>query len=151
MSFLYDSCAHSQGKKFYFLCTILRGESLRGDAYTKGGKTFLFKKPLFCFVFLYVCSLVVFMVLWVMFSIYTLLLSSHHAYMLDMHISLCYCVFLIACSNDHLLCYMIIVVISIWLSCVWSSYSYVSHHIYLITFYLLHYTCSFITCFTLRV
>ena len=76
---------------------------------------------------------------------------SHHAYMLDMHISLCYCVFLIACSNDHLLCYMIIVVISIWLSCVWSSYSYVSHHIYLITFYLLHYTCSFITCFTLRV
>ena len=56
-----------------------------------------------------------FMVLWVMFSIYTLLLSAHHAYVLDIHTSLCYCALLIACSNDHLFCYVIIVVISIWL------------------------------------
>ena len=34
---------------------------------------------------------------------------------LDMHISLCYCASLNACSDDNLLCYVIIVVISIWL------------------------------------
>ena len=57
-----------------------------------------------------------FMVLWVMFSIiYALLLSSHHAYVLDMHTSLCFCALLVACSDDHLLCYVIIVVILIWL------------------------------------
>ena len=50
-----------------------------------------------------------FMVLWVMFSIYALLLSSHHAYVLDMHLSLCYCALLVACSDDHLLCYVIII------------------------------------------
>ena len=33
----YDSYAHSQGEKFH-----------REDAYTKGEKTFLFKKTLFC-------------------------------------------------------------------------------------------------------
>ena len=37
---------------------------------------------------------------------YVLLFSSH--------ISLCYCASLNACSDDHLLCYVIIVVISIW-------------------------------------
>ena len=42
-------------------------------------------------------------------------------------------------------------IIFIWLSCVWSNCSYVSHHVYLIAFYLLYYTCSFITWFTLRV
>ena len=36
-------------------------------------------------------------------------------HVLDMLISLCYCVLWVACSDDHLLCYMIIVVISIWL------------------------------------
>ena len=82
-----------------------------------------------------------FMMLWVTFSIYALLLSSHRVYVLDMHTSLCHCALLVVCSDDHLFCYMIIVVISIWLSCVWSSCSYVSHHVYLITFYLLHYTC----------
>ena len=73
-----------------------------------------------------------FMVLWVMFSIYALLLSSHRVYVLDMYTSLCYYALLVACSDDHLLCYMIIVVIFIWLSCVWSSCLYVSHHVYLI-------------------
>ena len=73
-----------------------------------------------------------FMVLWVMFSIYVLLLSSHHAYVLGMHTFLCHCALLVACLDDHLLCYMIIVVISIWLFCVWSNYSYISQHVYLI-------------------
>ena len=34
---------------------------------------------------------------------------------------------------------------------VWSSFSYVLHYVYLIAIYLFHYTCPFITCFTLRV
>ena len=45
------------------------------------------------------------MVLWVTFRIYTLLLSSHCAYVLDMYTSLCHCALLIVCSNDNLLCY----------------------------------------------
>ena len=44
---------------------------------------------------------------------YVLLFSLHHVYALDMHISLCYCAHLNACSDDHLFCYVIIVVISI--------------------------------------
>ena len=72
------------------------------------------KKILFLFV-LYVCFLVCFMVLWVMFSIYALLFSLHCVRVLDMHTSLCYYASLNACSDDHLLCYVIIVVISLWL------------------------------------
>ena len=89
-------------------CAFIGGESHRGDAYIKGEKTF-FEKTLFYFMLVFP----LFMVLLVMVSIYALLLSSYHVYVLDMHTSLCYCVFLIACSDDHLLCYMIIVVISI--------------------------------------
>ena len=82
----------------------------------RGRRHCINKKTLFCFVFfLYVCFLVCFMVLWVMFSIYILLFSLHRVWVLDMHTSLCYCVSLNACSDDHLLCYVIIVVISIWL------------------------------------
>ena len=36
-----------------------------------------------------------------MFSIYALMLSSHHAYVLDMHISLCHCALLVALLHDH--------------------------------------------------
>ena len=62
------SYAHSYGEKFH-----------RGDAYTKGEKTSLYEKTLFylfyiMFVFLFT------LVLWVMFSIYTLLFSSHRVY-----------------------------------------------------------------------
>ena len=46
---------------------------------------------------------------------YALWFSSYHVFVLDMHISLCYCAPLNACSDDHLLCYVIIVVISTWL------------------------------------
>ena len=67
------------------------------------------------FCFLYVCFLVHFVVLWVMFSIFVLLFSLHHVCVLDMHTSLCYYASLNVCSDDHLLCYVIIVVISLWL------------------------------------
>ena len=57
-----------------------------------------------------VCFLVGFIVLWV------ILCCSHRIMcVLVMHISLCYCASLYACSDDQLLCYVIIVVISIWL------------------------------------
>ena len=67
------------------------------------------------FVFLYVHFLVCFIMLWIMFNIYALLFSLHRVCMLDMHTSLCYCASLNACSDDHLLYYVIIVVISLWL------------------------------------
>ena len=58
----------------------------------------------------FVCFLVGFMVLWVM------LYCSHRImFVLDMLISLFYCAPLNVCSDDHLLYYVIIVVISIWL------------------------------------
>ena len=56
--------------------------------------------------------------------------SSHHVYVLDMHTFLCYCALLIACLDDHLICYVIIVVISIWLFGIWSSCSYMFHIIF---------------------
>ena len=40
LSFLFDSCAYSQGEKFYFSCTFVEREFFHGgDAYTKGEKT----------------------------------------------------------------------------------------------------------------
>ena len=96
---------------------------------------------MFCFILLYVCFLVIFMVFWFTFSIYDLLFSSYRVYVLDMHTFLCYCALLIACLDDHLFCYVIILVFSIWLFCVWSSCSYVSHLVYMIVLYLLFYTC----------
>ena len=131
-------------------CAFVGRENYRRDAYTKGEKTFLWENlVLFCFT-LYLFSHY-FMVCGVTFNIYGLLLSSHCVSVLDMHLSLCHCALLVACSDDHLHCYMIIVVISIWLFGVWSSYSHVSYHVYLIAIYLLHYTCPFITWFTLRI
>ena len=76
------------------------------------GRRYLFEKTLFCFMLLYACFLVVLRCFELCLA---LLLSSHHAYVLDMHTSLCYYALLVACSDDHLLCYVIIVVISIWL------------------------------------
>ena len=95
-------------------CTFVGGESHRGDPYTRGEKTFFYEKILFC-LFYFMLVFPLFMVLLVMVSIYALLLSSYHVYVLDMHTSLCYYVLLVACSDAHLFCYMIIVVISIWL------------------------------------
>ena len=126
-------------------CTFVGGESHRGDAYTKKENTFFFKKKLFCLCFKFcLCpSRILFLDAYISCIL--------HCWVLDMHLSLYYCALLIACSDDHLLCYMIIVVIPIWLSYVWSSCLYVSQHVYLIAIYLLHYTCPFITWFTLRV
>ena len=132
-------------------CTFVGGERHRGDAYTKREKTFFLWENLVLLCFTLCLFSCCFMVLWVTFCIYALLLSLHRVYVLDMHTSLCYCALLVACLDDHFLCYMIIVVISIWVFYVWSSCSYVSQHVYLIAFYLLHYTCPFITWFTLRV
>ena len=52
-------------------------------------------------------------VLFVSLCVYFLVL--HRVCVLDMHTYLCYCASLNACSDDQLLCYVIIVVISIWL------------------------------------
>ena len=113
-------------------CTFVGGESHRGDAYTKGKKIFFWWENLVFVCFTLRLFSHCFMVLWVTFSIYALLLSSYHVYVLDIHTSLCHCALLVACSDDHLLCYIIIVVISICLFCVWSSCSYVLQHVYLI-------------------
>ena len=88
------------------LCTFVEGESHRGDAYTKGEKTFFFKKTLFYFM-------LVFSLFYGTLICFVVLIASHRVYVLDMHASLCYCAVLVACSDDHLLCYMIIVVIFI--------------------------------------
>ena len=48
-------------------------------------------------------------------SLYVYFLVLHRVCVLDMHTSLCYCASLNACSNDHLFCYVIIVIISLWL------------------------------------
>ena len=48
-------------------------------------------------------------------SLYVCFPVLHRVCLLDMHTSLCYCASLNACLDDHLLCYVIIVVISIWL------------------------------------
>ena len=101
------------------------------------------RKPCFCLFYSMFVFLFGFMVLWVTFNSYALLLLLHCVYVLDMHTFLCHCALLIACSDDLLLCHIIIVVISIWLSYVWSSCSYVSHHIYLITFLLVILYLSF--------
>ena len=79
----------------------------------QGGEDIFFEKTLFCFAFCLFSHC--FMVLWVIFSIYALLLSSHRVYVLEMHLFLYYCALLVAYSDNHLLWYMIIVVISIWL------------------------------------
>ena len=122
---IWLTCTILRGEN-YTSCTFVGGESHRGDAYTKGEKTFFWENlillyacfliALWCFELCLVSSMFCcshhlylfsrcFMMLWVMFSIiYALLLSSHHAYVLDMHTSLCYCALLVAYSNDHLLC-----------------------------------------------
>ena len=48
-------------------------------------------------------------------SLYVCFLVLHRVCMLDMHTSLCFCASLNACSDDYLLCYVIIVVIYLWL------------------------------------
>ena len=53
------------------------------------------KKTLFCSIFLYVCFLVFFMVLWVMFNINALMLSLHHVCVGHAYILMLLCFFLL--------------------------------------------------------
>ena len=93
----YMTHVHILKGRYSTSCTFVGEENHRGDVYTKGEKTFLL--CLFFYLF--------FMVLW-----YALLFSLHRVCVLDMHTSLCSCASLNACSDDHLLYYVIIVVIS---------------------------------------
>ena len=65
------------------------------------------EKNLFWFFFSFFFMFVFLFALWCF--------SLHHVCVLVMHTSLYYCASLNACSDDHLLCYVIIVVISLWL------------------------------------
>ena len=51
-SFLYDSCAQSQGEKFY-LVHIYRGRKSQGRYIYQGGKDIFFEKTLFCFMLVF--------------------------------------------------------------------------------------------------
>ena len=57
-------------------CTFVKGESHRGDAYTKGKKYIFYEKTLFCFVLYYACFLVA---LWCFkLLLVSMLCCSHH-------------------------------------------------------------------------
>ena len=81
--------------------TFVGGEIHRGDAYIKGDKTFFYEKTLFYLI--------------LVFSVFygalcSMLYCSHHI------MFMCWtCIHPHACLDNHLLCYMVIVVISIWL------------------------------------
>ena len=55
-SFLYNSCAHSQGEKFY-LMHIRKGRNPLGKCMYQGREDFSYKKTLFC-LFYIMCFLV---------------------------------------------------------------------------------------------
>ena len=85
------------------LCTFVGGEIHRGDAYIKGEKTFFYEKTL-----LYL------MLVFSMFygALCSMLYCSHRI------VFMCWtCIYPYACSDDHLFCYVVIVVIFIWLMC----------------------------------
>ena len=89
--YFYMTHVHTLRGKNSTSCIFVGGESHRGDAYTKGEKTFFFLENLVLLCFSLCLFSRCFMVLWVSFSIYALLLSSHRVYVLDKHTSLCYC------------------------------------------------------------
>ena len=76
-----------RGRNF-ISCTFVGGESYKGYVYIKGEKTYFYKKTMFYFVFHYVCFLVFYMVLGVMFKYICIiiLIASYlcvgHAYIL---------------------------------------------------------------------
>ena len=101
-------------------------------------KKTLFYLFFFMFVFLFA--------LWYFELCLVSILCCSHCIMfvLDMHTSLCYCTSLSACSDDHLLYYVIIVVISLWLF--WCLIKLIIcfttcllHHFLLVTLYLSFY------------
>ena len=99
---IHLSIRDKKGEKILWLmCTFVGGEIHRGDAYIKGEKTFFYEKTLFY--------------LMLVFSVYygvlcSMLYCSHRI------MFMCWTwIHPHACSDDHLLCYVVIVVISIWL------------------------------------
>ena len=85
----------------YTSCTFIGGEIHRGDAYIKREKKFFYEKTLFYLMLLFsvlygaLCSML-YCSYRIMFMCWT-------------------CIHPHACLDDHLLCYVVIVVISIWL------------------------------------
>ena len=121
-------------------CAFVGGEGCREEAYTKGEKTYFYEKTLFCFVLLYACF---FIALWCFELLLISILCCSHRIMFMCWACIHPYAIVIVCSDDLLLCHMIIVVISIWLSCIWSSCSYISHHVYFIAFLLVTLYLSF--------
>ena len=116
------------GGKILFPMHICRERFSIGEMHiSRGRRHCLNKKTLFSLFFLYVCFLVCFIVLLVnVFSFFFSTLMSLLdlvslmlfkpkcvSCVLDMHTSFCYCASLNVCLDDHLLSYVIIVVISI--------------------------------------
>ena len=95
LSFLNDSCAHPQGKKFNFSCTFVGGRySIREMHIPRGKRHCVNQKTLFC---LFSC--------WLYSALsYALLFSSHRVYVLNMHTFFMPCALLIVRLDDHLLC-----------------------------------------------
>ena len=90
-------------------CTFVGGESHRGDAYAKGEKAIFLEN----LVLLYACSLLVLLYAWFLLVLWCL---CSMLYCFHRIVFMCWtCIHPYACSDDHLLCYVIIVVISIWL------------------------------------
>ena len=145
--YFYMTRVHNLRGRNSTSCTFIGRENHRGDTYTKGEKTSFLRKP--CFA---LCLFLV--VLWC----FELCLVSMFCYSYRIILTCWTCIYPYAIVLYWLHVQMIIcfAIWSLWsfpydYFGVWSSCSYVSHHDYLIAFYLLHYTCSFITWFTLRV
>ena len=145
-------CAFSGGE-ILSLVHILRGRNSIREMIISRGRKLLYEKTSFCFtLFVFLLSLLYLMgiffpliSLWCFeFSLVSMLYCSHYCvFMLDMHTSFCYCALMIVCLDDNLHCWVIIIVISIWLFCVRSSYTHMFH----ITFTWLEFTCYFILVF----
>ena len=86
-------CTFSR-EEIQFLVHILRRRKFSGEIHKSRGRRHFLWENLILFVLHYVCFLVVFMVLWVTFSINSLLFSSNCVYVLDKHTSLYFCAFI---------------------------------------------------------
>ena len=135
----------------WLTCTFIEGESHRGDTYTKEEKTSFDEKTLFCLVLLYSCFLVA---LWCFkFLLVSMLCCSHRIVFMCWTCIHPYAIVLYWLHVQMIICF------AIW--SLWSfPYDYfvfdqVAHMFHILFtwlhFYLLHYTCPFITWFTLRV
>ena len=103
LSFLYNFCAHSQGEKFY-LVDNLRGRNSIGEMQIPRGEDifFLYENFVLFFNIMFVSCFLYGALSYVQYLCFVALIASclcvGHVYIL------CYCVLLITCSDDHLLC-----------------------------------------------